>query len=119
MNIVKNTPRFSNKDPDNHSLEYLAEIKKHSKEISVMVKNMNEDILKNIKELDIVYHLTSTESGDGTRLAISVDKFAENSVNNVIWSVVKNNGNIISINTKDPSLEDVFVDVTSKKSVNK
>lgn len=118
MDIVKNTPKFLNKDPDNHSSEYLAEIKKHSKEISIMVKNMNEDILEDVKKLEIVYHVNSNESNDGTRLIISVDKFVENSVNNVIWSIVKNNGNITSINTKDPSLEDVFVDVTSKKSVN-
>lgn len=112
------TPRFLAKDPDNHSPEYLAEVQKHTKEISIMVKNIDDKILDDIKTLDIVYHVTANESGDGTRLILAVDRFAENSVNNVIWSIVKNDGNITSINTKDPSLEDVFIDVTGKKTVN-
>ena len=107
------------KDPDNHSPEYLAEIQKHSKEISIMIKNMNDKILEDIKKLDVVYHVTSNQTSDGTRLTISVDRFAENSVSNVIAIIIKNEGNIKSINTRDPSLEDVFVDVTSKKAVDK
>jgi ABC-2 type transport system ATP-binding protein len=119
IDLTKNIPRLIAKDLDNNSSEYLSEIQKHSKEVSIMVKNMNESILEDIKKLEIVYHVTSSKAGDGTRLTIAVDKFAENSVNNVIWSIVKNDGNITSINTKDPSLEDVFVDVTSKKNSNK
>jgi len=116
---TKITPRFLTKDPDNNSPEYLAEVQKHTKEISIMVKNMDDKILGDIKALDVVYNLSSNESGDGTRLTVAVDKFDENSVNNVIWSIVKNDGNISSINTKDPSLEDVFIDVTGKKRLNK
>jgi len=108
-----------NKDPDNHSPEYLAEIQKHSKEISIMIKNMNDKILEDIKKLEIIYHVTCNQTNDGTRLTISVDRFAENSVNSVISTIIENNGNIKSINTRDPSLEDVFIDVTSKKSVDK
>ena len=111
------TARFLARDPDNHSPEYLAKVRKYTKEISIMVKSINDKILEDIKSLDIVYHLNATESGEGTRLTIAVDKFADNSVNNVIWSIVKNDGYITSINTKDPSLEDVFIDVTSKKTV--
>ena len=103
---------------DANNSEYLAEIEKVSKEVSIMVKNMTNKIKKDLEDLDIVYNVRVTETGKGSRLAIDVDKFAENSVNNVIWSIVKNDGNITSINTKDPSLEDVFVDVTSKKKVN-
>jgi len=117
IDISQITPRFLAKDPNNHSPEYLAEVRKHTKEISIMVKYINNKILDDIKDLDVVYHLTTNESGEGTRLTIAVDRFAENSVNNVIWSIVKNSGNITSINTKDPSLEDVFIDVTSKKTV--
>nr|WP_318526211.1 hypothetical protein [Methanobrevibacter arboriphilus] len=71
------------------------------------------------KKLDVVYHVTSNQTSDGTRLTIAVDRFAENSVSNVIAIVIKDDGNIKSINTRDPSLEDVFVDVTSKKAVDK
>lgn len=67
----------------------------------------------------LVYHVTSNQTSDGTRLTIAVDRFAENSVSNVIAIVIRDNGNIKSINTRDPSLEDVFVDVTSKKAVDK
>jgi len=119
-NEIENTPltsRFLTKDPDNHSPEYLAKVRKYTKEISVMVKNIDDEILSDLKDLEIVYHLTTNESGEGTRLTISVDKFAENSVNNVIWSIVKNKGYITSINTKDPSLEDVFIDVTRKNTI--
>jgi len=112
------TPRFLAKDPNNNSPEYLEEIRKHSKDISIMVKNIDNKILDDVKALNIVYHVDTNESSDGTRLTVAVDKFAEESVNNVIWSIVKNGGNITSINTKDPSLEDVFIDVTGKKTVN-
>jgi len=112
------TSRFLTKDPNNHSPEYIAEVQKHTKEISIMVKNIDDKTLSDIKALNTVYHLTANESGDGTRLTLAVDRFAENSVNNVIWCIVKNDGNITSINTKDPSLEDVFIDVTGKKNVN-
>jgi len=118
INISQITPRFLTRDPDNHSPEYLAEVQKHTKEISIMVKNMDDKILNDLKALNIVYNVTANESGDGTRLTVAVDRFGENSVNNVIWSIVKNDGNISSINTKDPSLEDVFIDVTGKKTVN-
>lgn len=103
---------------DKNSLEYLAEIERRSKEVSIMVRGMTDKIKKDLEDLDIVYRVKVTDTGEGSRLTIDVDKFAENSVNNVIWSIVKNNGNITSINTKDPSLEDVFVDVTSKKNIN-
>ncbi|MEA4956593.1 Vitamin B12 import ATP-binding protein BtuD [bioreactor metagenome] len=117
ISLEKFSAAMFNKDPDNHSPEYLAQIQKHSKEVSIMIKNINDNILEDVKKLDIVYHLTTNETTDGTRLTINVDRFAENSVSNVIWTIVKNDGNITSINTKDPSLEDVFVDVTSKKKV--
>ena len=109
--------KFLAKDPDNHSPEYLAEVRKYTKEISIMIKNIDDKILDDIKDLNAVYHLTATGSEEGVRLTIAVDKFGENNVNRVIKSIVKNNGNIISINTKDPSLEDVFIDVTGKKTV--
>jgi len=98
--------------------DQLEEIELRSKEVSIMVKNMTDKIKKDLEDLDVVYHITVNDTSDGSRLTINVDKFANNSVNNVIWSIVKNNGNITSINTKDPSLEDVFVDVTSKKRIN-
>jgi ABC-2 type transport system ATP-binding protein len=40
---------------------------------------------------------------------------SEESVTQIISSIIENNGNMTSISTKDPSLEDVFVRVTTKK----
>ncbi len=95
--------------------EEIAAIQERSKELSVMVNNLNEKMVEELKKLDIVYNVKINDNG---RLTIDVDKFVEEGVNNVIWSIVKNNGNITSINTKDPSLEDVFVELTRKKTVN-
>lgn len=55
---------------------------------------MNDKILEDIKKLDVVYHVTSNQTSDGTRLTIAVDRFAENSVSNVIAIVIRDNGNI-------------------------
>ncbi|MCL2687936.1 MAG: ATP-binding cassette domain-containing protein [Methanobrevibacter sp.] len=112
------TPSILAKNQNMNISENLAELERRSKEVSVMVKNMSDEIKKDIEDLDIVYHMTVNDTVDGSRLTINVDKFAKDSVNNVILSIVKHNGIITSINTKDPSLEDVFVDVTSKKRIN-
>jgi len=156
------TPMFK-KDINNHSPEYLAEVKKYSKDISILINkfddnnvnvnnnnvnindnsvndndsninindsdindnninvndsdvnnNIYDNIIEDIKKLDIVYHVTSNKTHDGTRLTIAADKFVENGVSQIIKIIIKNNIDIVSINTKDPSLEDVFVDVTAK-----
>lgn len=100
----------------NYNSQNNIDIQEFSKEISIMVNNLDDIIIEEVNNLDIVYDIKSSENG---RLVIDVDKFAEDSVNNVIWTIVKNNGNITSINTKDPSLEDVFVELTKKKSIDK
>lgn len=92
----------------------IAAIQEKSKEVSIMINNLDEKMIEEVKKLDIVYNVKVNDNG---RLTIDVDKFAENSVNNVIWSIVRNNGNITSIHTKDPSLEDVFVELTRKKTI--
>jgi ABC-2 type transport system ATP-binding protein len=46
---------------------------------------------------------------------MEMDDKCKTAVNDVIWAVMQNNGNITSISTKDPSLEDVFVKVTANK----
>lgn len=94
--------------------EELVTIQEKSKEVSIMINNLDETIIDSVKNLDIVYNVKVNDNG---RLTVDVDKFAEDGVNNVIWEIVKNNGKITSINTKDPSLEDVFVELTRKKTV--
>jgi hypothetical protein len=46
--------------------------------------------------------------------SISVSVYVP-SVNNVISAILKHDGNIASIKTNDPTLEDVFVAITAKK----
>jgi len=89
-------------------------IQEKSKELSIMVNNLDEKMVEEVKKLDIVYNIKVNDNG---RLIVDVDKFAEDGVNNVIRSIVKNSGIITSISTKDPSLEDVFVELTRRKTV--
>ncbi|MDR2966663.1 MAG: ATP-binding cassette domain-containing protein [Methanobacteriaceae archaeon] len=96
------------------SSEELSFIQEKSKELSIMINNLDEEMVEELKKLDIVYNVIVNDNG---RLTVDVDKFVDDGLNNVIQSIVKNNGNITSINTKDPSLEDVFVDLTRKKIV--
>jgi len=92
----------------------LAEMINKSKELSIMINNLDEKMVQEVKNIDIVYNVKVNDNG---RLSVDVDKFSEEGVNTVIRSIVKNNGIITSINTKDPSLEDVFVELTRKKTV--
>jgi ABC-2 type transport system ATP-binding protein len=96
------------------SYEEITSIHEKSKEISIMINDLDEKMVEDVKKLDIVFNVKVNDNG---RLIVDIDKFAEDGVNNIIWSIVKNNGNITSINTKDPSLEDVFVELTRKKTV--
>ena len=98
------------------NLKNYAAIEEKSREISIMINNLDEKMVEELKSLDIVYNVKVNDNG---RLTVDLDKFEENALNNVIQLIVKNNGNITSINTKDPSLEDVFVELTRKKTVDK
>jgi ABC-2 type transport system ATP-binding protein len=85
----------------------------NSKELSVMVDNMTEAMLQKLNSLPVVFEIEKHKSG---RLDMRIYD-SESALNDVIWTILKNNGNITSISTKDPSLEDVFVKVTRKKPV--
>ncbi|MCL2157364.1 MAG: ATP-binding cassette domain-containing protein [Methanobrevibacter sp.] len=101
-------------EDDLKSSRELTNILNKSKELSIMINNLDDEMVEEVKKLDIVYNVKVNDNG---RLTVDVDKFIEDGVNNVIRSIVKNNGVITSINTKDPSLEDVFVELTRKKTV--
>jgi ABC-2 type transport system ATP-binding protein len=61
--------------------------------------------------LPIVHDITEHVSG---RITMDIDDEDE-AVTRVISDIIEHGGNITSISTKDPSLEDVFMRVTSKK----
>ncbi len=81
-----------------------------SEKITVMVSNINEDMVNALEMLDVVNDVKTMGNG---RLNISL-KRSETSVNHVITSILANGGNIASIKTNDPTLEDVFVAITAK-----
>ncbi|MGL4670221.1 MAG: ATP-binding cassette domain-containing protein [Methanobacteriaceae archaeon] len=86
------------------------------RQITVMIKNLNQTIIDEINKIPSVYKVDTSHVD---RITVDVDQFDDNALNDVIWAIMQNNGNITSISTKDPSLEDVFISVTSKEVVNK
>ncbi|MBE6486467.1 MAG: ATP-binding cassette domain-containing protein [Methanosphaera stadtmanae] len=81
-----------------------------SEKVTVMLSNINEGMLNSLNDLDVVYEVNNLGN---SRLNISL-KRSETSVNEVISTILKNGGNIASIKTNDPTLEDVFVSITAK-----
>ena len=79
--------------------------------ITVMVSNINVDMINALENLDVVRDVSHIGEG---RLNINL-KRSETSVNDVVTAILKNDGNIASIKTNDPTLEDVFVAITAKK----
>ena len=80
------------------------------KELSVMISNLDEnmtDHLKNLPEVDLL------DEHDSGRIVMDIDSKDE-SVSKIITEIINKGGIITSISTKDPSLEDVFMSVTSK-----
>ena len=81
-----------------------------SEQVTVMVSNITEEMIDALEDLNIVYEVKHIGSG---RLNINL-KRSETSVNDVIATIINNGGNIASIKTNDPTLEDVFVAITAK-----
>lgn len=88
-----------------------ASLTDESEKVTVMVSNINQDMIDALENLDVV---CSVEDMGHGRLNISL-KRATTSVNHVITAILSNGGNIASIKTNDPTLEDVFVAITAKK----
>ncbi|MGZ7070486.1 MAG: ATP-binding protein DrrA1-3 family domain-containing protein, partial [Methanobacterium sp.] len=81
------------------------------KELSIMINNKDEKMLNHLNNLPIVHDITEHVSG---RITMDIDD-EDDAVTQVISDIIEHGGNITSIATKDPSLEDVFMRVTSKK----
>ncbi|MDR0911626.1 MAG: ATP-binding cassette domain-containing protein [Methanobrevibacter sp.] len=82
-------------------------------QLSVMGENLTDETVEEIKGLTNVY---STKFNHDGRITMDLDQFSnKNGINEVIKIILKNNGVVTSISTNDPSLEDVFVNLTSKK----
>jgi len=81
------------------------------KELSVMINNKDEKMINHLNSLPMVHDVTEQTSG---RVIIDIDN-EDAAITKVIADIIGHGGNITSISTKDPSLEDVFMRVTAKK----
>jgi ABC-2 type transport system ATP-binding protein len=80
------------------------------KELSVMISNLDENIVNHLNNVPEVHELVEHDSG---RIVMDIES-SEKSVSHIISEIISIGGNITSISTKDPSLEDVFMSVTTK-----
>jgi ABC-2 type transport system ATP-binding protein len=80
------------------------------KELSVMISNLDENMLNHLNNMNEVELLDEHDSG---RIVMDIES-SDESVNKIITEIISKGGNITSISTKDPSLEDVFMSVTTK-----
>ncbi|MBC7100677.1 ATP-binding cassette domain-containing protein [Methanothermobacter tenebrarum] len=87
-------------------------VEREGREISVFIVNLTDEIIEEIEKLPIVMKIKKHHRN---RITIKIDERSENGVNTVIRTILDNDGIIKSISTKDPSLEDVFIKVTSEK----
>jgi len=85
-----------------------------AREMSIMISDSDSELVKKLYEIPCVLEIESHRSG---RLSFKLAN-TENAINDVITTIMENEGNIKSISTKDPSLEDVFIKVTAKKVKN-
>jgi len=80
------------------------------KELSVMISNLDESMLNHLNNVPGIHEIVEHDSG---RLVMDIDS-SDESVSQIISEIIGQGGNITSISTKDPSLEDVFMSVTTK-----
>lgn len=88
-----------------------ASLTDENEKITVLVSNITDEMIEAIRDLDVVYSADFLGNG---RININL-KRSETSINHVITTILSNGGNIASIKTNDPTLEDVFVSITAKK----
>ncbi|WP_455645396.1 ATP-binding cassette domain-containing protein [Methanosphaera sp.] len=110
-NIILDLEKENKQENQEEISELRASLTDENEEITVMVSNITDEMITDLIDLDVVEHAEHIGNG---RININL-KRSETSVNHVITSILSNGGNIASIQTKDPTLEDVFVSITAKK----
>lgn len=81
------------------------------REMSFLVDDLNQDLLKTLRANKYVH---SVEVNDSGRIILEIDKFEDKAVRSVLKTLVKNKAKVSSISTEEPSLEDVFMKTTSE-----
>lgn len=114
--IVRELEESDTSNSDDPSFCKLKEVARESeigkaREMSLMVTNSDNELVNRLSRIPCVLNIETHRSGRlGFKLANT-----ENAVTQVISAIMETGGNITSISTKDPSLEDVFIEVTAKK----
>jgi len=80
------------------------------KELSVMISNLDDTMLNHLNNIPSIHEIVEHDSG---RIVMDIES-SDESVTDIISEIINHGGNITSISTKDPSLEDVFMSVTTK-----
>jgi ABC-2 type transport system ATP-binding protein len=81
------------------------------KKMSILLKDHNDSMIEAIKQSSNVKSIEISRNG---RINLRIDAFDEMAVSNVLNDVISSGGIIKSINTEEPSLEDVFIKSTSE-----
>jgi ABC-2 type transport system ATP-binding protein len=81
------------------------------KKMSILLKDYNDSMIEAIKQSSNVKSIEISRNG---RINLRIDAFDEMAVSNVLNDVISSGGIIKSINTEEPSLEDVFIKSTSE-----
>lgn len=81
------------------------------RKMSFIVNNKSDEILSILKTKPYVY---SAEKVKNERISLKIENFNDEAVNDVIKTVIEADGVISSIETEEPSLEDVFMTTTKE-----
>jgi len=81
------------------------------RKMSVLLKNQDEDIINQIKQISDVKSIEVARNG---RINLRIDAFDDMAVQNVLNKISQSGGIIKSIYTEEPSLEDVFIKSTAE-----
>jgi len=85
----------------------------NAREISMKIDNLCDRMIQELEKLPFIFEITPHQSG---RVSMKISN-SPDAVTAVLHTIIKNDGDISSISTKDPSLEDVFTKVTTKHEV--
>jgi len=116
LNVIKIMDELTKEDSIedkktyNQLKEKIERKNRELKELSVMINNLDENMLNYLKNMPEIESLDEHDSG---RIVMDIES-SDDSVNKIISKIIDKGGNITSIATKDPSLEDVFMSVTTK-----
>ncbi len=83
----------------------------NAREISIKIDNMCDPMMQELRKLPFIFEITPHPSG---RVAMKISNSTD-AVTAILHTIIKNDGNISSISTKDPSLEDVVTKVTTRQ----